>query len=131
MSVIPSDGALVLTFALVVPFKNENLYAEHSLNGKTSIVATVPDLIAVLDAQNGEALGTPDYKYGLRVLVLGVTGAPQWSDTERGLALGDLRAFGCVRAGAWRSRMTDLARLPSASTTCRTSPSESMSSPAP
>lgn len=60
------------------------------------IVATVPDLIAVLDAQSGCALGTPDYKYGLRVLVLGITAAPQWTNTERGLELGDLRAFGYV-----------------------------------
>lgn len=73
------------------------------------IVASVPDLISVLDAQNGRALGTPDYKYGLRVvstgisrvfshadqqIVLGVTASPQWTETERGLELGDLRAFG-------------------------------------
>ncbi|EIM83645.1 uncharacterized protein STEHIDRAFT_113723 [Stereum hirsutum FP-91666 SS1] len=52
------------------------------------IVTTVPDLIAALDAQSGCALGTPDYKYGLRVLVLGITAAPQWTNTERGLELG-------------------------------------------
>ena len=66
------------------------------------MVATVPDLIAVLDAQNGSALGTPQYKYGLRVLVLGITAAPQWTGTERGIALGGPSAFGCV---SWRVLM--------------------------
>jgi DUF917 family protein len=60
------------------------------------MVATVPDLIAVLDAQNGSALGTPQYKYGLRVLVLGITAAPQWTGSERGIALGGPSAFGYV-----------------------------------
>lgn len=60
------------------------------------VVATVPDLITFLDAQSGCALGTPDYKYGLRVLVLGITAAPQWMSTVRGLELGDLWAFGYV-----------------------------------
>ena len=54
----------------------------------------VPDLICMIDAQNGHAMGTPDYKYGRRVVVLGITAAPQWTDSERGLHLGDLRAFG-------------------------------------
>ena len=58
------------------------------------IVAGVPDLIVVLDAQNGSALGTPEYKYGQRVLVLGIAAAPQWTETERGMELGSLKAFG-------------------------------------
>ncbi len=57
-------------------------------------MAGVPDLISVLDAQNGLALGTPEYKYGQRVLVLGITAAPQWTSTKRGLELGALPAFG-------------------------------------
>ncbi|WWD16126.1 hypothetical protein CI109_100551 [Kwoniella shandongensis] len=64
------------------------------IDGETKIVAGVPDLISVLDAQNGTALGTPEYKYGLRVLVLGITAAPQWTSTPRGLELGALPAFG-------------------------------------
>ncbi|WRT70413.1 uncharacterized protein IL334_007411 [Kwoniella shivajii] len=79
---------------LKIPFKNENLYAVHEVDGKSEVVATVPDLITVLDAGNGEALGTPDYKYGLHVIVFGVTAASQWTDSKRGLELGDLRAFG-------------------------------------
>lgn len=54
----------------------------------------MPDLISIIDAQNGVALGTPEYKYGLRVLVLGITAAPQWTSTQRGLDLGSLTAFG-------------------------------------
>ncbi|KAG2059779.1 hydantoinase [Suillus hirtellus] len=83
------------TGTLIIPFKNENLYAEHTADDAiTTMVATVPDLITVLDAQNGAALGTPQYKYGLRVLVLGITAAPQWTGSERGLALGGPSAFG-------------------------------------
>ncbi|WVF71087.1 hypothetical protein IAT40_005884 [Kwoniella sp. CBS 6097] len=77
-----------------VPFKNENLLAEHTVDGETEIVCGVPDLISVLDAQSGTALGTPEYKYGLRVIVIGITAAPQWTDTARGLELGSLPAFG-------------------------------------
>ncbi|WVQ78564.1 hypothetical protein IAT38_000650 [Cryptococcus sp. DSM 104549] len=77
-----------------IPFKNENLLAELTVDGKTTVVAGVPDLISVQDAQNGAALGTPEYKYGLRVIVIGVTGAPQWTSTKRGLELGALPAFG-------------------------------------
>jgi len=74
------------------------------------VICGVPDLIAVLDNQSGAALGTPgksplhpktkgeilttDYKYGLRVLIIAVTAAPQWTDTQRGLDIGSLSAFG-------------------------------------
>lgn len=42
------------------------------------MIATVPDLISVLDAQDGEAIGTPDYRYGLLVIVIGITGSDRW-----------------------------------------------------
>ena len=64
---------------LVIPFQNENLYAclekpdgssKVRRPRRTSwtqanvrhpqILVTVPDLITVLDSQNGAALGTPD-----------------------------------------------------------------------
>ena len=77
-----------------VPFKNENLYVEHVIGEKSTILATVPDLISLLDAGNGHALGTPDYKYGQRVIVIGVTAAPQWTSTDRGIELGGPGAFG-------------------------------------
>lgn len=45
-----------------IPFKNENIYAEHASNeGDTRIIACVPDLIAILD-ESGRALGVPEFK---------------------------------------------------------------------
>ncbi|WVW80695.1 hypothetical protein I302_102681 [Kwoniella bestiolae CBS 10118] len=79
---------------MTIPFKNENLLCQHEVNGVTKITAGVPDLISVIDSQSGQALGTPDYKYGLRVMVIGVTAAPQWTDTPRGIEVGGLGAFG-------------------------------------
>ncbi|KAI6148587.1 hydantoinase [Pisolithus tinctorius] len=92
-----SEAIEKFTGSLVVPFKNENLYAEHtSKDGQTtvSIRAVIPDLICILDAQNGSALGTQEYKYGLRVVVIGITAAPQWTGTLRGMAVGGPAAFG-------------------------------------
>ncbi|KAK7539684.1 uncharacterized protein J3D65DRAFT_645129 [Phyllosticta citribraziliensis] len=78
-----------------IPFKNENLYCEHAAeDGTKRIVATVPDLIAVLDTSSGRALGVPEFRYGLRVTVLGITASPQWTSTAMGLAIGGPKAFG-------------------------------------
>ena len=78
-----------------IPHKNENIYVEHiSKEGTSSIIATVPDLIVVLDVQTGRALGVPEFRYGVVVTVLGITGSPRWSDTQRGLELGGPSAFG-------------------------------------
>lgn len=80
---------------LRIPFKNENLYAKHiAEDGKESYVATVPDLICVLDTQSGRALGVPEYRYGVMVVVLAITCSPRWSDTPRGLEIGGPKAFG-------------------------------------
>ena len=59
------------------------------------MVCTVPDLIAVLDSQSGSSIGTQDYRYGLRVTVIGLACDPCWT-TERGLEVGGPVAFGCV-----------------------------------
>ncbi|KAI9742120.1 MAG: hypothetical protein M1834_000510 [Cirrosporium novae-zelandiae] len=78
-----------------VPFKNENLYAEHtSEDGEKTMIATVPDLIAVLDTQSGRALGVPEFRYGLRVTVLGIACSPQWNSTQAGIDIGGPKAFG-------------------------------------
>lgn len=83
------------TGALNIPFKNENIYAEHTAeDGTKSVIASVPDLICVLDSGSGRSLGVPEFKYGLRVTVLGITCSPRWSDTEAGLRIGGPRAFG-------------------------------------
>jgi len=65
-----------------IPFKNENIAAIRIPDGEDNRVAQeknerflaiVPDLISVIDAQNGEAIGTPEYRYGLLVLVIGIS----------------------------------------------------------
>jgi N-methylhydantoinase A/oxoprolinase/acetone carboxylase beta subunit/DUF917 family protein len=80
---------------LRIPFKNENILAEwESPTGEREIIASVPDLICVLDSQSGENLGVPEFRYGLRVTVLGITASPRWTDTPKGLELGGPHAFG-------------------------------------
>ncbi|KAG9254169.1 uncharacterized protein F5Z01DRAFT_736979 [Emericellopsis atlantica] len=80
---------------LVIPFKNENIYAKKVYSdGNEEILAIVPDLVTVLDAQNGEALGTQDYRYGLPVVVIGITASEKWTSTARGLEIGGPKGFG-------------------------------------
>lgn len=80
---------------LKIPFKNENLLAEHiAEDGTKNVIATVPDLIAVLDKESGRALGVPEFKYGYQVVVLGITCSPRWTETPEGLAIGGPKAFG-------------------------------------
>jgi DUF917 family protein len=74
---------------MVVQFQNENLVAV--LDGE--IVASVPDLISILDADTGQAITTERLRYGQRSVVLGIPCAPAWR-TEAGLALGGPRHFG-------------------------------------
>ena len=87
--------AVVTGGTLTIPFKNENIYAEHTADdGTKSYVASVPDLICVLDSGSGKSLGVPEFKYGFRVTVLGITCSPRWTDTPAGLAIGGPKAFG-------------------------------------
>lgn len=90
------DRAAVVEGGVVkIPFKNENIYAKHIADdGTETYLATVPDLISVLDTQSGCALGVPEFRYGLLVTVLGITCSPRWSDTKRGLEYGGPEAFG-------------------------------------
>lgn len=54
--------ALAKGGTMKIPFKNENIYAEHtSSDGNVRIIACVPDLIAILD-ETGRALGVPEFK---------------------------------------------------------------------
>lgn len=53
----------------------------------------VPDLIMVLDTLTGEAVGVPEYRYGLKVMVIVAAGHPLWT-SERGLELAGPKAFG-------------------------------------
>lgn len=85
-----------------IPFKNENIAAlrihpdgeEGALERQEDVLAIVPDLITVIDAQNGEAIGTPEYRYGLLVTVLGLAASDRWTGSERGLAIGGPAGFG-------------------------------------
>lgn len=74
---------------LELDFQNENLVARR--NGK--LVATVPDLICVLDADSGEPITTEALRYGFRVSVVGLPCDPRWR-TEAGLELVGPRYFG-------------------------------------
>lgn len=80
---------------VTIPFKNENIYAEHVADdGVKTIIASVPDLICVLDTGSGKSLGVPEFKYGFRVTVLGIACSPRWTETPAGLAIGGPKAFG-------------------------------------
>ncbi len=74
---------------LAVAFQNENLAA--ILDG--TVVASVPDLIVVLDAETGLPVTTEALHYGLRVVVVGFPCAPRWR-TAAGLAVCGPRYFG-------------------------------------
>ena len=52
----------------------------------------MPDLIAVLDARSGLAIGVPEYRFGLRITVIAIAASPKWT-SERGLALGGPSKF--------------------------------------
>lgn len=49
----------------------------------------------MLDSQNGASIGTQDYRYGLRVTVIGLACDPRWASAE-GLEIGGPQAFGYV-----------------------------------
>lgn len=82
-----------------IPFKNENIAAlrvreDGGEEQQEDVLAIAPDLITIIDAQNGEAIGTPEYRYGLLVVVLGLAASDKWTGTERGLKLGGPEGFG-------------------------------------
>jgi DUF917 family protein len=73
-----------------VEFQNENLTCTV---GET-IVATVPDLICLVDTETFLPVTTDALKYGKRVLVVGLPCYGMWR-TEKGLELVGPRYFGC------------------------------------
>jgi DUF917 family protein len=56
------------------------------------VIASVPDLITILDAETGEPVTTEGLRYGFRVVVLGIPCDPRWR-TPDGLALVGPRYF--------------------------------------
>lgn len=81
---------------LIVPFQNEYLYAalgdSKGTEQSQKVVCTVPDLISIL-GQDGEAIGSQDLRYGLRVSVIALPAHPLWK-TDRGLKVGGPEGFG-------------------------------------
>jgi len=54
----------------------------------------VPDLIIVVDSLTGEAVGVPEYRYGLKVFVIVAAAHPLWTSSQRALEIAGPRAFG-------------------------------------
>ena len=81
---------------LIVPFQNEYLAAglidPDDPNRPEEMICTVPDLISIL-GQDGEALGSPELRYGLRVKVIGMPAHPLWSSTPNALRVGGPEFF--------------------------------------
>jgi uncharacterized protein len=69
--------------------QNENLVAME----RGHVLASVPDLITVLDAETADAISTEVLRYGQRVTVIAFACDPVWR-TERGLSVAGPRAFG-------------------------------------
>ncbi len=72
-----------------IVFQNENLVAWHN----EEIVCTVPDLICVLNLEDGEPVSTELLRYGLRVSVLGLPAARELK-TPEALTIVGPAAFG-------------------------------------
>lgn len=69
--------------------QNENLVALE----QGRVLASVPDLISVLDSETADAIPTERVAYGQRVTVIAFACDPVWR-TERGIAVTGPRAFG-------------------------------------
>ncbi|KAK1993708.1 DUF917-domain-containing protein [Colletotrichum falcatum] len=91
-----AQGATASDKHMLVPFQNEYLYASLTDSGGSEsggeIVCTVPDLVSIL-GQDGEAIGSQDLRYGLRVDVIALPAHPLWK-TEDGVLVGGPKAFG-------------------------------------
>lgn len=72
-----------------IEIQNENLVALE----RGHVLASVPDLITVLDSDTADAIATERVRYGQRVTVIAFPCAPVWR-TPAGLALTGPRAFG-------------------------------------
>ncbi|KAK3086626.1 hypothetical protein FSP39_021189 [Pinctada imbricata] len=79
-----------------IDFQNENLVARRLQVGRDhdgEVIGSVPDLITVLESENGEPVPTECVRYGLRVSVL-LLPAPSLLKTEKALPVVGPKAFG-------------------------------------
>lgn len=74
---------------LTIDIKNEYLVARVG----EEVVATVPDLITILDYETSTPINAERLRYGQRVTVVGI-GCPDYYRTERALAVVAPRCFG-------------------------------------
>ena len=72
-----------------VDFQNENLV----VRSEDEVLAAVPDLISLVEADSGQPLTTEGMRFGLRVHVVGIPSSPVWWRPEA-LPLVEPRAFG-------------------------------------
>lgn len=72
-----------------VEFQNENLIVRC----EDEVLAAVPDLISLVEAESGQPLTTEGMRYGLRTHVIGIPASPVWWRPEA-LPLVEPRAFG-------------------------------------
>lgn len=75
-----------------MPFKNENIVAYQVEDNRLIPLCSVPDLITLVD-EDGNAVGTQDYRYGLIVYIMVFAASNKWR-TQRGLQNGGPQAFG-------------------------------------
>ena len=69
--------------------QNENLVALE----RGRVLASVPDLITVLDSETADAIASEVIRYGQRVTVIAFACDPVWR-TERGIEVAGPRTFG-------------------------------------
>jgi len=75
--------------SLTLQTQNEHLVAERD----GEVLASVPDLIIVLDSENGQPITTEELRYGFRVVVIACPCDPRWR-SETGLQTVGPRYFG-------------------------------------
>ncbi|KAF6007197.1 hypothetical protein HII12_004717 [Brettanomyces bruxellensis] len=90
-SVIQLDKKVKKT-VIRMPFKNENIVAYQVEDNRLIPLCSVPDLITLVD-EDGNAVGTQDYRYGLIVYIMVFAASNKWR-TQRGLQNGGPQAFG-------------------------------------
>ncbi len=76
--------------SLTIDFQNENLIAR---TGAGEVLAVVPDLICIVDAETAEPITTEMLRYGLRIEVLGIP-APEALKSEAAMRYVGPAAFG-------------------------------------